>query len=101
MTTIPSNATLPMTMCAPIGPNLRVTTSQEVEETLAQSEVTFGGFAPDGITARWVHWLTQASPHETLIAAQRHPSGAFLASIYVIQRLDDQGRIWSCVTSSS
>lgn len=93
--------TLPMTLGEPVGPNLRVTVSADVESTLAQADVTFGGTVAGERTALWVHWHTQASPHETLIAAKRHPSGAFLASIYVIQRLDDQGRTWSCVTSSS
>lgn len=101
MTTTPSNATLPMTLGAPIGPNLRVTTSEEVEATLANSEVTFGGLAPEESTARWVHWLTQASPHEALVAAQYQPGGRFfLANVYLIERTDDQGRTWSCVTSS-
>lgn len=93
--------TTPMTLGGPIGPNRRITTSAEVDATLSKSDVTFGGFAPEEATARWVHWLTQASPHEALVAAQYQPGGRFfLASVYLIERTDDQGRTWSCVTSS-
>src|SRR4051794_28148036 len=97
----PNHLTLPMTIGSPIGPDLGVTVSADVETTLANSEVTFAGVAPEGGAARGVHWLTQMSSRKTLVASQNHPSGAMLSTVYLIERTDDQGRTWACVTTTA
>lgn len=95
---IPETTSIPMTIGRPIGPNLGVTVSADVEATLADSEVTFAGLAPDEGTARGVHWLTQMSRRESEVAYKNNPGGG-RSSIWIIDRTDDQGRTWSCVTS--
>lgn len=96
----PEIMTIPMTIGRPSGPNVGVTVSADVTATLADSEVTFAGLAPDEGTPRGVHWLAQMSSRETVVAYKNNPGGG-RSSIYIIDRTDDQGRTWSCVTSGS
>lgn len=80
----------PMKTGRPIGPNLHVTVSADVESVLGDgSKVTFGGMAPDGGSARGVHWLTQMSGDEVLVAFKNGPGGGRVASVYLIQRTDE------------
>ena len=90
-----------MTTGGRIGPDLGVTVSAEVEHLLGDSTVTFGGVVPESCSAREIHWLTQMSSHEMLVASNSHPGGGMLATVRLIERTDDQGRTWVCVTSSA
>lgn len=95
--------TTPMTLGNPVGPNVEVTTSAEVDTLLTNTaEVTFAGIAPDRTAiARGIHWLAQVSAREIVVASARYPNGGGGSSVYVIERTDDQGRDWACVTSTA
>lgn len=90
-----------MSIGSPIGPDIRVTTSEEVDRTLRDTTVSFGDVVVESGAAKDVHWLVQASAEEVLLACKDNPGGGMLAAVHLIERTDDEGRTWVCITSSA